>query len=151
MIELYEHQKLAVSKLKNGSVLVGGVGSGKSLTAVAYFFSRVCGGEYEDIYKKPTRPRDLYIITTAKKRDSLDWEKECSHFILSTDEKVSVCGIKVTVDSWNNVGKYVGVKNAFFIFDEQRVVGYGKWAKSFIKIARENKWILLSATPGDCS
>lgn len=150
MIELYEHQKLAVSKLKNGSVLVGGVGSGKSLTAVAYFFSRVCGGEYEDIYKKPTRPRDLYIITTAKKRDSLDWEKECSHFILSTDEKVSVCGIKVTVDSWNNVGKYVGVKNAFFIFDEQRVVGYGKWAKSFIKIARDNKWILLSATPGDC-
>lgn len=149
MIELMDHQKLAVSKLNNGSVLVGGVGSGKSLTAVAYFFSKVCGGEYEDIYKKPTRPRDLYIITTAKKRDSLDWEKECAHFILSTDKDVSVCGIGVKVDSWNNIGKYVDVKDAFFIFDEQRVVGYGKWAKSFIKIARNNKWILLSATPGD--
>ena len=150
MIELFEDQKLAVDKLKNGSILVGGVGSGKSITSLAYYFIKVCGGEYYDVFRKPTQPMDLYIITTAKKRDDHDWEQECSHFILSTDTSVSVCGIKVTIDSWNNIGKYVGVKDAFFIFDEQRVVGYGKWSKSFIKIARQNKWILLSATPGDC-
>lgn len=146
---LTENQKIAVDNLRTGSILAGGVGSGKSITAIAYFFIKVCGGVYDKRYSKPTRPRDLYIITTARKRDTGEWEKECVPFMLSTDADISVCGIKVTIDSWNNIGKYEKVKNAFFIFDEQRVVGSGTWVKKFLKIAKSNDWILLSATPGD--
>jgi hypothetical protein len=142
MIELYEHQKLAIEKLHTGSILVGGVGTGKSLTSLSYFFTKVCNGSI-DPYLKPDKVCDLYIITTARKRDTKEWDLECSHFYF--DE----CGINVIVDSWNNIVKYKDVKKQFFIFDEQRVVGSGTWSKMFIKIAKANKWILLSATPGD--
>lgn len=148
-MNLYPHQKLAIEKLRTGSILVGGVGSGKSLTALSYYFIKVCGGQFGDLYSKPKYPKDLYIITTARKRDTGEWEKECIPFCLSTDIDISVCGIKVVVDSWNNIAKYSSVKNAFFIFDEQRVVGYGTWVKNFLKITKTNDWILLSATPGD--
>ena len=96
-------------------------------------------------------PKDLYIITTAHKRDTVEWEGEMTPFLLSTDPEVCLYGhdIKVVVDSWNNIGKYVDAKDAFFIFDEQRVVGKGAWVKAFLKIAKANHWILLSATPGD--
>lgn len=141
-MKLYDHQKLAISKLKTGSILVGGVGTGKSLTALSYFFTKVCDGSL-DPYKKPKKTKKLYIITTARKRDTFEWDKECISFMF---EK---CGIEVFIDSWNNIQKYKDVKYAFFIFDEQRVVGAGTWAKTFIKIAKSNDWILLSATPGD--
>lgn len=141
-MNLYEHQKLAVKKLKTGSILVGGVGSGKSRTALLYFYTRVCNGKVNPLIK-PTKFKDLYIITTARKRDTKEWVLECCSFILP-DENISV-----TIDSWNNIEKYKDVKKAFFIFDEQRVVGSGKWAKNFVHIARHNEWILLSATPGD--
>lgn len=94
-------------------------------------------------------PCDLYIITTAQKRDIGDWEEEMSNFLLSTDKENNTYSNKVTVDSWNNIKKYVGVRDSFFIFDEQRVVGYGVWTKIFLKITKANRWILLSATPGD--
>lgn len=147
-IDLYPHQQTALEKLKNGSVLCGGVGSGKSRTSLAYFMKQI-GARYWEDYVHATHPKNLYIITTARKRDTLEWDKECATFCLSRDPECSLDGIKVTIDSWNNIGNYVDVENAFFIFDEQRVVGYGSWVKAFLKIAKSNEWILLSATPGD--
>ncbi len=149
---LYDYQMAAVEHMKNGCILNGGVGSGKSRTALYYYFKEQGGSinpNYEPMKVKP-RPKDLYIITTARKRDTLEWEGELTHFLLSTDEKQTKrYGNKIVVDSWNNIQKYAEVKNAFFIFDEQRVVGYGAWTKAFLKIAKSNDWILLSATPGD--
>jgi hypothetical protein len=147
-VELHPHQQTAVDKMHNGCVLYGGVGTGKSITAMAYFVSKVCGGEYGRPGTMKT-PKDVYVITTAKKRDSLDWELEAARFGILGDTRKSIENIKITVDSWNNIKDYVEEKDAFFIFDEQRVVGYGAWSRAFIKIARNNEWVLLSATPGD--
>lgn len=139
--------------MKNGSILCGDVGTGKSRTALVYYYTKVCGGSMEingeGTWGEPTTPRDLYIITTAKKRDDLEWLHECVPFMLCEDPEKSVCNIKLTVDSWNNIKKYAKVTGAFFIFDEQKVCGYGAWAKTFLNITRKNQWILLSATPGD--
>ncbi len=153
MIELRDYQLKAIDELKNGSILCGGVGSGKSRTALGYFYFKECKGKMkvngEGRYRKMLFPRDLYIITTAKKRDSLEWDKECSKYCLSKDPEFSESGVTVTIDSWNNIQKYKKVYGAFFIFDEQRVVGSGAWVKAFLNISRKNHWILLSATPGD--
>lgn len=153
LINLYDHQLEAIEKMKNGCVLKGGVGTGKSRTAIAYYFTKVCGGSIKinesTETKEMSNPMDLYIITTAKKRDKKEWEGECASFILSTTRAFSINEVEVKVDSWNNLKKYVDVQNAFFIFDEQRLVGSGNWVKSFLKIAQNNKWIVLSATPGD--
>lgn len=152
-MELYSHQMNAVDKMKNGSILCGDVGTGKSRTALVYYYTKICGGSMEingeGTWGEPTTPRDLYIITTAKKRDDLEWLHECVPFMLCEDPEKSVCNIKLTVDSWNNIKKYAKVTGAFFIFDEQKVCGYGAWAKTFLNITRKNQWILLSATPGD--
>jgi hypothetical protein len=131
--------------------LCGGVGSGKSRTALAYYFKECGGGWSKQLYLPMKEPKDLYIITTARKRDTLEWEGEMVPFLLTTsdDPDVSYYKNKVVVDSWNNIKKYKDVHGAFFIFDEQRVVGSGAWVKAFLNIARKNKWILLSATPGD--
>ena len=148
-IELRDYQIDAISRMSNGCILCGGVGSGKSRTALAYYFTQE--GGCLDPYSPMEEPRDLYIITTARKRDTLEWEGELVPFLLSTDSKKNVLnsGVKIVIDSWNNIGKYKDVTDAFFIFDEQRVVGYGAWTKAFLKIAKSNQWILLSATPGD--
>ncbi len=152
-MELYQHQIDALKRMKNGCILNGGVGSGKSRTSLAYYFFYILEGNMcingKGAYAKPKYKTPLYIITTARKRDTHEWEDEMSPFLLSTDTKNSVNGIKVIVDSWNNIKKYTGINNAFFIFDEQRVVGKGEWVKSFLKITKVNRWILLSATPGD--
>ena len=149
MIELRECQKQAVRQMKNGCILNGGVGSGKSRTALAYYY--ICHGGNLDSkeYTKMKQPKDLYIITTARKRDELDWEKEMLQFMLSTHDDCKIYDHKVVVDSWNNIRKYIDVRNAFFIFDEDKVTGKGAWVKAFLKISHYNDWILLSATPGD--
>lgn len=146
--QLYPHQEEALDKLKTGSILCGGVGTGKSRVAVEYFF-RQCGGRFYGKFAHMVYPIDLYIITTARKRDTLEWDKECLAYHLSTRRDLSIDGCKVTIDSWNNIQKYIDVEDAFFIFDEQRVVGYGAWTQAFLKITKKNQWILLSATPGD--
>lgn len=125
MVKLYDHQAEAVRKMFSGCILYGKVGSGKSLTSL--FF-----------YKQSYKNRKLYVITTAKKRDSGEWQEDL--------ELLDLTGI---VDSWQNIQKYVSESNAFFIFDEQRSSGMGKWGKSFIRIAKQNTWVLLTGTPGD--
>lgn len=149
-ILLRDYQLDAVNRMKNGCILNGGVGSGKSRTALAYYYIQN-GGEIgtDEYVPMNDLPLDLYIITTARKRDTKEWEGELSPFLLSTHSDTNSYKNRVVVDSWNNIGKYVGVKDAFFIFDEQRVVGSGAWVKSFLKITKSNQWILLSATPGD--
>ena len=148
-ISLYDYQLDAVKRMKNGCILCGGVGSGKSRTALAYYYQEQGGKLDTKNYVNMQNPRDLYIITTARKRDTKEWEGELVPFLLSTNPDVAYYKNKVVVDSWNNIGKYKDVYGAFFIFDEQRVVGSGAWVKAFLNIARKNKWILLSATPGD--
>ena len=136
---LYDYQLEAINNMKNGCILCGGVGSGKSLTALGYYYKINGGNLYGSNYGRMQKDaHKLIIITTAHKRDSHEWEKDMGMF-----------NLEATVDSWNNITKYEAVENAFFIFDEQRVVGNGTWVKSFLKIAKKNQWILLSATPGD--
>ena len=144
--ELYPHQLEAVKNMHNGCILCGKVGSGKSRTALAYVYICELGGSLRingvGQFTKPETPKDIYIITTAKKRDTHEWEAEVAYFCLSSS-------VNVTIDSWNNIQKYKNVVGAMFIFDEQRLVGNGAWVKTFLKISRANHWILLSATPGD--
>lgn len=152
-VKLYEHQLSALAQMKNGCILNGGTGSGKSLTSLAYYYLRNGGKqstlEGKGYIKMPNTPKDLYIITTALKRDTLEWEDELCCFLLSVHTEANLYSNKIVVDSWNNIKKYSDVKNAFFIFDEQRLVGNGAWVNSFLKISKTNEWILLSATPGD--
>ena len=148
-IPLYDYQLDAIKRMKNGCILCGGVGSGKSRTSLAYYYLKQGGDVVPKDYIPMTNPKDLYIITTARKRDTLEWEGELSPFLLSPNPEVNYYKNTIVIDSWNNIKKYANVTGAFFIFDEQRVVGSGAWVKAFLKIAKRNEWILLSATPGD--
>ena len=151
-MEFDKAQMDALMQMRSGCILCGDVGTGKSRTALAYYFIKECGGRLWPSYSKMTNPRDLYIITTAKKRDSKEWEEEMIPFLMTMYD------IKIVVDSWNNIGKYRSVENAFFIFDEQRLVGSGAWVNHFYRLTGTgryrtletgNHWVLLSATPGD--
>ena len=147
---LRDYQADAVKRMFNGCVLNGGVGSGKSRTGLYYYFKEHGGAIESGEYTPMEEPRDLYIITTARKRDTFEWEGELAHFLLSTDPKISgYPGLRVVIDSWNNIKKYGNVYGAFFLFDEDRVTGNGVWVKTFLKIAKRNRWIILSATAGD--
>ena len=152
-ITLYDYQLKAIWQMKNGCILCGGVGSGKSITALSYYYLQQGGEETSleggDYIPMGDPPKDLYIITTARKRDTCEWEGELSHFLLSPNPDVNLYMNRVVIDSWNNIAKLSEIQGAFFIFDEQRVVGSGSWVKAFLKIAKANQWILLSATPGD--
>ena len=147
---LYSYQMDAVNRMRNGCILNGGVGSGKSRTGLYYYFKENGGSIDENGYIPMKNPQDLYIITTAMKRDTLEWEGELANYLISTDlEQNKMYGNKVVIDSWNNIKKYADIKDSFFIFDEDRVTGSGVWVKCFLKIAKNNNWIILSATPGD--
>lgn len=152
-IELHPHQLKALEKMHNGCVLAGGVGSGKSITAVAYFYEKVCGGSVAingvGGIEDNVTGRDVYVVTTARKRDSLDWEQEFARVGISTSWDTSVHGIQLKVISWNQITEIANLEKCFVIFDEQRLVGSGAWVKAFLKIAKKNDWIMLSATPGD--
>lgn len=145
---LYDYQMDAVNKMRNGCILNGGVGSGKSRTGLYYYFKEQ-GGSINPNYVPMKNPKDLYIITTAMKRDNLEWEGELTYFLMSKNPGEGYYKNKIVIDSWNNIKKYKDVYGAFFIFDEDRVTGKGTWVKTFLNIARKNKWIILSATPGD--
>lgn len=145
---LYDYQLEAVKNMRNGCILNGGVGSGKSRTGLYYYFSEQ-GGSYIPEFIPAKNPRDLYIITTAMKRDSKEWVGELANFSMSPIPDCNYYDNKIVIDSWNNIKKYADVIGAFFIFDEDRITGKGAWVKTFLDIARKNKWIVLSATPGD--
>lgn len=146
---LHDYQKEAVSKMRNGVILNGGVGSGKSRTGLFYYYKEQ-GGWIDENGRKPMKnPKDLYIITTAMKRDKLEFEQELSYFLMSVDPELNPYDHNIVIDSWNNIKKYANVENAFFLFDEDKVTGYGVWVKAFLKIAKHNDWIILSATAGD--
>ena len=150
MLELKPHQLKAVREMHNGCILIGGVGTGKTITALMYYYTKVgrgvpqiCGFKFQEM----RTPKDIYVITTARKRDELDWVSEAAYFGIG--RQAGPDGIQLHVDSWNNISQYEMVRDAFFVFDENRVIGQGAWVKSFLKIAAANEWILLSATPGD--
>ena len=144
-VQLDENQIEVLHRMKNGCILKGKVGTGKSRTALAWYYIQ-CGGKFFPQLRPMIKPLDLYIITTAKKRDDMDWETECLPFLITKNRYPD---LTIKIDSWNNIQKYKDIKNAFFIFDEQRAIGDGKWSKAFIRIAAHNAWIMLSATPGD--
>lgn len=149
-ISLYDFQLEAVKKMHNGCILCGDVGSGKSRTSLAYYCLQQNRSGNTIVYGKIHQTvENLYIITTARKRDTFEWDSELANFRMSTNPENDAFKHSVVIDSWNNIHKYKDVKGAFFIFDEQRVVGRGEWVKSFLKITKVNRWILLSATPGD--
>ena len=146
---LYDYQMEAVQKLQNGNILVGSVGSGKSRSGLFYYFKENGGWIDENGYVPMKNPQDLYIITTAKKRDSQEWSGEIARYLMSTNPEDNYYDNKIVIDSWNNIQKYKDVVGGFFLLDEQRIVGSGAWVKSFLKIAKSNNWILLTATPAD--
>lgn len=145
---LYDYQMDAVKRMKDGCILNGGVGSGKSRTGLYYYFSQF-GGSINPDYIPMKNPPDLYILTTAMKRDSLEWVGELTNYLLYPKSELNYYDNNVVIDSWNNIKKYIDIKNSFFIFDEDRVTGNGTWVKSFLKIVKNNRWIILSATAGD--
>lgn len=148
---LRDYQLDAVKRMRTGCILNGGVGSGKSRTSIFYYFKE--NGGWLDRYKviPMKNPKDLIIITTAQKRNLNEWDEELVPFLLYPDKETrkTYYGNKVFIDSWNNIKKYDDIRDAFFIFDEDRVTGSGAWVKSFLKIAKYNDWIILSASPGD--
>ena len=145
---LYPHQEEAVGRMFDGCILKGGVGSGKSRTGLYYYFKEF-GGQMEPEYVYMKDPCDLIIITTAKKRNDKEWEGELAPYLLSTNPEVSAYKNEVIVDSWQNIQKYADRQGSFFIFDEDHVTGEGAWVKAFLKIVKKNRWIILSASPGD--
>lgn len=149
---LRPYQQEAVEKLESGNILVGNVGSGKSRTGLYWYFKENGGSIDKNGYHKMKNPKDLYIITTAKKRDSLEWLKELNAYLLSTVPEKNIYKNKIIIDSWQNIKKYKDIQNSYFLFDEDHLTGTGSWVKTFwwiTKPERNNRWIVLTATPGD--
>lgn len=147
---LRDYQMEAVNKMFNGCILNGGTGSGKSRTGLFYYFKEQGGWIDENGYKPMKNPKDLLIITTAKVRNDNQWEQELAPYLIKIGQHNDhIYKHKVIVDSWQNIKKYVDIKDSFIIFDEDRLTGSGAWVKAFLKMAKFNDWIILSASPGD--
>ena len=133
-VQLRDYQYDALMKMRNGCILNGGVGTGKSRTSLAYFYI-LNGGEVNtpEYVKMKAKPKDLYIITTALKRDKFEWELELINFQMDIDTSNNRYKHKIIIDSWNNIKKYTDVNDAFFIFDEQRLVGLWNMGEIFLK------------------
>lgn len=146
---LYDFQYEAVEKAFPGCIFNGGTGTGKSRTGLYFYFKQQGGYYVGSNYVPMQNPKDLYIITVASKRDKNEWEPELALFRMSQNPELSYYDNKIVIDSWNNIKKYIDVTGAFFIFDEEKICGGGAWTKAFLKIAKNNDWIILSATAGD--
>lgn len=146
---LYDFQMEAVKKAFNGCVFNGDVGSGKSRTGLFYYFQSQGGWIDENGIVPMKNPKDLYIITTAMKRDKAEWIGELANFEMCDKPELNRYKNKIVIDSWNNIKKYIEVTDAFFIWDEDKICGTGAWAKAFMKITKNNEWVMLSATAGD--
>ena len=146
---LYDFQYEAVEKAFNGCIFNGGTGTGKSRTGLYFYFKEQGGLFIGSDYVPMKNPKDLYIITPAVKRDKNEWVGELSLFRMNPDPEQNYYDNKIVIDSWNNIKKYVNIEGAYFIFDECKINGGGTWTKSYLKIAKNNDWIMLSASPGD--
>lgn len=147
---LYPYQRDAVDRMFSGCILAAGVGTGKSIMSLYWYFKENGGSFIGSDYVRMKNPKDLYIITTAKKRDTREWVLELARFGMCDDPELNMYNNKIVINSWNNISKYTDASDAYFIFDEDHLTGSGAWVKSFYKIAKKNKWIVLSASPGDC-
>lgn len=146
---LYDFQYEAVNKAFNGCIFNGGTGTGKSRTGLYFYFSQQGGSFIGSDYVPMKHPKDLYIITPAVKRDKGEWIAELNLFRMNPDPEQNYYDNKIVIDSWNNIKKYSDIRDSYFIFDEDKICGGGAWTKAFLKIAKNNYWIILSASPGD--
>lgn len=146
---LYDFQYEAVNKAFNGCIFNGGTGTGKSRTGLYFYFKEQGGSFVGSDYIPMKNPKDLYIITPAVKRDKGEWITELNLFRMNPDPEQNYYNNKIIIDSWNNIKKYADIKDSYFIFDEDKICGGGAWTKAFLKIAKNNNWIILSASPGD--
>ena len=76
-IGLRDYQKSAIERMQNGCILCGGVGSGKSRTALGYYYVQNGGDIDSDEYvpMDDNDVKDLYVITTLSPPRHICWRR----------------------------------------------------------------------------